>query len=306
MPSSLPDPPRHVLRISGNIRHMTRDNGSRALGITIFLTDTSIGPVEIAREVEDRGFESLWVPEHTHIPATRKTPYPAGEPLPPEYYRTYDPFAALSAAAAVTSRIKLGTGICLVAQHHEINLAKSVSSVDRISDGRFVFGIGYGWNEDEMNSHGTAYEERREVVREKVLAMKELWTEEVGGYDGTHVSLTPSYQWPKPVQQPHPPVLIGGAGGPKMFQAVADYADGWMPIGGRGLTENLPKVRAAFEEAGRDPDTLRISVFGAQADPGRLGHYEELGVERVVLFLPPAGRDVVLPILDRYVGLLST
>ena len=284
---------------------MTRDNGSRALGITIFLTDTSIGPVEIAREVEDRGFESLWVPEHTHIPATRKTPYPAGEPLPPEYYRTYDPFAALSAAAAVTSRIKLGTGICLVAQHHEINLAKSVATVDTVSDGRFVFGIGYGWNEDEMNSHGTAYKERRDVVRERILACRQLWTEEVASFEGTHVHLTPSYSWPKPIQAGGPPVLIGGAAGPKMFQAIADYADGWMPIGGRGLTENLPKLRAAFEEAGRDPDTLRISVFGSQPDPGRIGHYFELGCERVTLWLPPADRDTVLPMLDKYVDLLA-
>ena len=278
---------------------------TRPLGITIFLTDTSIGPVELAKEVEDRGFESLWVPEHTHIPATRKTPYPAGEPLPMEYYRTLDPFAALSAAAAVTTKIKLGTGICLVAQHHEINLAKSVATTDTISDGRFVFGIGYGWNEDEMNSHGTAYKERRDVVRERILACRALWTEEVASFQGAHVRLTPSYSWPKPVQAGGPPVLIGGAAGPKMFQAIADYADGWMPIGGRGMTENLPKLRAAFEEAGRDPDTLRVSVFGSQPDPGRIEHYLELGCERITLWLPPAGRDVVLPMLDKDADLLG-
>jgi probable F420-dependent oxidoreductase len=282
------------------MRHMTRP-----LGITIFLTDTSIGPVELAREVEERGFESLWVPEHTHIPASRKTPYPAGDPLPMEYYRTLDPFAALSAAAAVTTKIKLGTGICLVAQHHEINLAKSVATTDTISDGRFVFGIGYGWNEDEMNSHGTEYKERRDVVRERILACRALWTEEVASFDGKHVHLEPSYSWPKPVQAGGPPVLIGGAAGPKMFQAIADYADGWMPIGGRGMTENLPKLRAAFEEAGRDPDTLRISVFGSQPDPGRIEHYLELGCERITLWLPPAGRDVVLPMLDKYADLLG-
>jgi probable F420-dependent oxidoreductase len=274
------------------------------IGITIFLTDTSIGPVELAREIEDRGFESLFVPEHTHIPASRKTPYPAGDPLPEEYYRTLDPFSALTAAAAVTERIKLGTGICLVAQHHEINCAKSVATVDHLSSGRMVFGIGYGWNEDEMNSHGTTYGQRRAIVRERILAMRALWTEEVASFDGEHVHLTPSYSWPKPVQAGGPPVLIGGAAGPKMFQAVADYADGWMPIGGRGLTENLPKLRAVVEEAGRDPESIRISVFGAQPDPGRIEHYGELGVERVVLWLPPAGRDVVLPILDKYADLL--
>ena len=274
------------------------------IGITIFATDTSIGPAELAREVEDRGFESLFVPEHTHIPASRKTPYPAGDPLPPEYYRTLDPFSALSAAAAVTERIKLGTGICLVAQHHEVNLAKSVATVDHLSNGRMVFGIGYGWNEDEMNTHGAAYKERREIVRERILAARALWTEEVASFEGRHVHLTPSYSWPKPVQAGGPPVLIGGAAGPKLFRAIAEYADGWIPIGGRGLTENLPKLQAAFEEAGRDPATIGISVFGAQPDPGRIEHYGELGVDRVVLWLPPADRDTVLPILDKYVDLI--
>jgi probable F420-dependent oxidoreductase len=275
------------------------------IGITIFATDKSIGPAELAREVEERGFESLFVPEHTHIPTTRKTPYPAGEPLPEEYFRTLDPFSALSAAAAVTERIKLGTGICLVAQHHEINCAKSVATVDHLSNGRMVFGIGYGWNEDEMNSHGTAYKERREVVRERILAMRALWTEEVASFEGKHVHLAPSYSWPKPVQAGGPPVLIGGAAGPKLFQAIVDYADGWMPIGGRGLTENLPKLRAAAEEAGRDPASISISVFGAQPDRGRIEHYGELGAERVVLWVPPAGRDQVLPILDKYVDLIG-
>jgi probable F420-dependent oxidoreductase len=284
---------------------MTWDNGPRPLGITIFATDTSIDIVELAKEVEDRGFESLFVPEHTHIPASRKTPYPAGEPLPQEYFRTLDPFSALSAAAAVTERIKLGTGICLVAQHHEVNCAKSVATVDHISDGRMVFGIGYGWNEDEMNTHGTAYKQRRDVVRERILAMRALWTEEVASFEGEHVHLPPSYSWPKPVQAGGPPVLIGGAAGPKMFQAVVDYADGWMPIGGRGMTENVPKLRAAAEEAGRDPDTISISVFGAQPDPGKLEHFERLGAERVVFWVPPAPRDVVLPVLDKLTPLLS-
>jgi probable F420-dependent oxidoreductase len=275
------------------------------IGVTIFATDKSIAIDELAKEVEARGFESLFVPEHTHIPASRKTPYPAGEPLPEEYFRTLDPFSALSAAAAVTERIKLGTGICLVAQHHEVNCAKSVATVDHISEGRMVFGIGYGWNEDEMNTHGTEYKERRAVVRERVLAMRALWTDEVASFDGEHVHLEPSYSWPKPVQAGGPPVLIGGAAGPKMFEAVVDYADGWMPIGGRGLTENLPKLHAAAEAAGRDPSTVSISVFGSAPDPGKLEHFGKLGAERVVLWLPPADRDVVLPILDRYTELLS-
>lgn len=284
----------------------TRPTGLPPIGVTIFATDTSIGIVELAEEAEARGFESLFVPEHTHIPAGRKTPYPAGEPLPPEYYRTLDPFAALGAAAAVTERIKLGTGICLVAQHHEINCAKSVATVDHVSNGRMIFGIGYGWNEDEMNSHGTAYQSRRAVVRERILAMRALWTEEVASFDGEHVHLEPSYSWPKPVQAGGPPVLIGGAAGPKLFEAIVDYADGWMPIGGRGLTENLPKLRAVAEQAGRDPDTVRVSVFGSTPDPGKLEHFGTLGADRVVLWLPPADRDVVLPILDRYTELLPS
>jgi probable F420-dependent oxidoreductase len=293
-----------VTRSWTKIQVMTRHNGSRALGITIFATDTSIDIAELAREVEDRGFESLFVPEHTHIPASRKTPYPAGEPLPEEYYRTLDPFSALAAAAAVTERIKLGTGICLVAQHHEVNLAKQVATVDHLSKGRMVFGIGYGWNEDEMNSHGTAYAERREVVRERVLACRALWTDEVASFDGEHVHLVPSYSWPKPVQAGGPPVLIGGAAGPKMFQAIVDYADGWMPIGGRGLTENLPKLHAAAEAVGRDPKSIRLTVFGSAPDPGKLDHFESLGAERVVFWVPPAPRDKVLPVLDELQKLL--
>jgi probable F420-dependent oxidoreductase len=276
------------------------------IGITIFATDKAIDITELAREVEARGFDSLILPEHTHIPASRKTPYPAGEPLPEEYYRTLDPFSGLSAAAAVTERIKLGTGICLVAQHHEVNLAKQVATVDHLSNGRMVFGIGYGWNEDEMNSHGVAYKERRAVVREKVLAMRALWTDEVASFEGEHVHLVPSYSWPKPVQAGGPPVLIGGAAGPKLFAAIADYADGWMPIGGGGLTQNIPKLRAAFEEAGRDPDTLRVIIGGSNPDPGKLAHFESLGVESVAFWLPPAGRDTVLPILDRYTELLAS
>lgn len=275
------------------------------LGVTIFLTDQSIGAAELAREVEARGFESLWVPEHTHIPVGRKTPYPGGEPLPEEYRRTHDPFVVLAAAAAVTTRLRVGTGICLVAQRDPIVTAKAVASLDHVSDGRFVFGIGFGWNHDEMEDHGVDPATRRAKSREHVLAMKALWTEEEGTFAGEHVQLQPSWSWPKPVQRPHPPVLIGGAAGPKMFQAVVDYADGWMPIGGRGLTENVPKLRRLAEESGRDPDTIRISVFGAEANPGKLEHFANLGAERVVFWLPPAPRDTVLPVLDRYAELLG-
>jgi probable F420-dependent oxidoreductase len=276
------------------------------LGVTIFPTDKSIRPDVLAKEVEDRGFESLFFPEHTHIPAGRKTPYPAGEPLPEEYYRTYDPFVALGASAAVTSRIKLGTGICLVAQHHPINLAKEVASVDRLSDGRFIFGIGYGWNEDEMEDHGVDPKKRRAHVRESMMAMKGLWAEEQAGYNGDYVRFEKSFSWPKPVQQPAPPVFIGGAAGPVLFRHVVEYADGWMPIGGRGLKESWPELRKVAEEAGRDPDSIQIMIFGARPDPSLLEYYAGIGVVRTVLWLPPEPADKVLPVLDGYVPLMGS
>lgn len=275
------------------------------VGVTIFLTDRSIGTVEVARAAEERGFESLWLPEHTHIPTTRRTPYPAGEPLPPEYYRTHDPFVALTAAAIATERLKVATGICLVAQHDPIVLAKSVASLDHVSDGRFLFGIGYGWNEDEMEDHGVDPSRRRAIVREKVLAMKELWTEEEASFDGEFVHLPPSWAWPKPVTAPHPPIHIGGAGGPTLLRHVAEYADGWMPIGGRGMSTKLPELRRLAEEQGRDPDAIEISVMAPRPDRELFDHYESIGVHRVVLWLPSAPADEVLPFLDRYVPLLD-
>jgi probable F420-dependent oxidoreductase len=274
------------------------------LGVMMFPTDRTIEPVELARAVEERGFDSLWFPEHTHIPMSRKTPYPAGEPLPEEYFRTHDPFVALAMAAAVTTTLKLGTGICLVAQHDPIVLAKQVASIDRLSGGRFLFGIGYGWNVDEMEDHGVDPKQRRAVVREKVLAMRELWSNEESSFTGEHVRIPPSWMWPKPAQESGPPVLIGGAAGPTLFRHVVEYADGWMPIGGSGLTEKLPELRKLAEESGRDPDTVRVSVFGARPDPAVLGHYAELGVDRTILGVPPAPRDKVLPVLDRLAALL--
>jgi probable F420-dependent oxidoreductase len=274
------------------------------IGVTIFLTDKSIGVVELARALEERGFESLFVPEHTHIPVSRKTPYPAGGELPDEYRRTHDPFVTLGAAAAVTENLKLGTGICLVAQHDTICLAKEVASVDAISNGRFIFGIGYGWNIDEMEDHGVVPKERREYVREQMLAMKSLWRDEEASFDGTYVKLPKSWAWPKPVQQPNPPVFVGGAAGPTLFRHIAEYADGWMPIGGAGVRESLPALHKAAEEAGRDPDELDLLIFFSVPDKGKLDYYAEMGVGRTVFGLPSAPADVVLPLLDRYAELL--
>jgi probable F420-dependent oxidoreductase len=274
------------------------------IGVTIFLTDKSIGVVELAQALEERGFESLFVPEHTHIPTSRTTPYPGGGELPDEYRRTHDPFVMLGAAAAVTTNLKLGTGICLVAQHDTIALAKAVASVDAMSNGRFVFGIGYGWNVDEMQDHGVEPKQRRELVREQMLAMQSLWRDEEASFDGKYVKLPSSWAWPKPVQQPRPPVFIGGAPGPILFRHIAEYADGWMPIGGAGVRDSLPALHGALEEAGRDPSTLDLLIFFSIPDKGKVEYYREMGVTRTVFGLPSAPADVVLPLLDKYAELL--
>jgi probable F420-dependent oxidoreductase len=267
-------------------------------GITIFLTDRSIGPAEIAREAEARGFVSLFLPEHTHIPTSRATPAPMGEPLPEQYRRTLDPFVALTVAASVTERMKLGTGICLVAQRDPIITAKEVATLDHLSGGRFVFGIGFGWNVEEIEDHGVPYPERREIGREKMLAMMRLWADDEASFDGKHVRFEPSWAYPKPVQQPHPPVWIGGAGGPRLFRHIAEYADGWMPIGGRGVAKQREVLRVALEEAGRDPATVPIVPMGTIPDPGKLEYFSSLGIDEVILNVPTGTRDEVLPFLD--------
>ena len=271
------------------------------VGVTIFATDRSMSPVELAREAEARGFHSLYVPEHTHIPTSRRTPPPTGDAvLPEEYKRTLDPYVALAAAAAATSRIRLGTGIALVAQHDPIALAKALATLDLVSGGRLVVGVGFGWNREEMESHGVDYKRRREIVREKMLAIQALWTHEVAGFAGEHVRFEPSWQWPKPLQKPRPPVLIGGAPGPKLFAHAAEWADGWLPIGGAGLKAALPELRRAFEARGRDPATLQVVPMGVLPDAGKLEHYASIGVTEAVLRLPSAPRDVVMPVLDAY------
>lgn len=276
------------------------------IGVTMFTTDLAMDPVELARAAEERGFHSLYVPEHTHIPTARTTPAPTGDDeLADEYRRTLDPFVALAAAGAVTGRLRLGTGICLPAERDAIVTAKEVATLDHLTGGRFVFGVGFGWNAEEMADHGVDFAKRRDVTREKVLAMKELWTREKAAYAGEHVSFEASWSWPKPVQRPHPPIVIGGAGGPKLFDAIAEYGDGWIPIGGSGLTESIPKLRKVVAEAGRDPDDLHIIPFGTIPDAGKLGHYRDLGVTEVVLRLPSAPADEVLTVLDGYSELVT-
>jgi probable F420-dependent oxidoreductase len=275
------------------------------LGLTIHATDLAMSPVELAREAEGRGFHSLYIPEHTHIPTSRRTPAPTGdEVLGEEYLRSLDPYVALGAAAAVTERIRLGTGIALVAQHDPITLAKELATLDLLSQGRLVLGIGYGWNREEMENHGIDVKRRRALVREQVLAMQALWSHDVAEFHGEFVNFEPSWQWPKPVQKPRPPILIGGGAGPTLFAHVAEYADGWIPIGGAGLRAAIPELRRTLEEWGRDPGGLRIVPMGVLPERAKLEYYESIGVTECILRLPSAPRDVVLPVLDDYVQFL--
>src|SRR4051794_37536791 len=272
----------------------------------MFTTDLTMRPADLAREVEARGLYSLYVPEHTHIPTSRRTPPPTGdEQLREEYKRTLDPFVALSAAAAVTERLVVGTGICLVAQRDPIVTAKEVATLDLLSGGRVVLGVGFGWNADEAEDHGVAMKTRRERTREHVLAMRALWRDDVASFEGEFVHLPPSWSWPKPVQAGGPPVLIGGAAGPKLFNHIAEYADGWIPIGGKGITDALPKLRTAFEEAGRDPSTLNVTPFGSIPDHGKLDYFDSIGVTECVFALPSAGPDQVLPLLDKQAAIIA-
>jgi probable F420-dependent oxidoreductase len=275
-------------------------------GLMIFATDYAIRPDELAREAEERGFESLFFPEHTHIPTNRRTPWPGGGDLPKEYWHTHDPFVALAMAAAVTHRLKVGTGICLVIQRDTITLAKEVATLDFLSGGRFVFGIGGGWNVEEMANHGTDFRTRWKKLREQVAALKKIWTEDEPEFHGEFVNFDPIWSWPKPAQKPHPPILLGGHS-KQVLQRVVDYCDGWMPLGVRGtaVIQQIEQLRQLAEEKGRDPKTIAISVYSVPADPAVIDAFRAAHVERVIFGLPPAGRDQVLPLLDRYAKLIS-
>jgi probable F420-dependent oxidoreductase len=286
--------------------HQKRAERSLRYGITMFATDLSIDLVELGREAEARGLESLWLPEHTHIPVSRRTPPPTGDAeLREEYKRCLDPLVALAAVASATERLRLGTGILLPAQREPIVTAKAVATLDHLSGGRAALGVGFGWNEDELEHHGVAMRDRRAVARERVLAMQALWRDDEAEFHGEHVDLNPSWSWPKPLRR-KVPVLHGGAPGPKLFQHIAEYGDGWIPIGGAGLTDAIPRLREAVAEAGREPDALEIVPFGSIPDPGKLDHFERIGVTECVFRLPSAPRDVVLPLLDRQAALAAS
>lgn len=276
-------------------------------GTMFFPTDQSARPEEAARELEARDFESLWVTEHTHIPVSRESPWPGGAELPDYYARTLDPLVALTAAASVTSRLRLGTGISLVAQHHPLTQAKAIASLDLLSGGRFLFGVGMGWNWEEMRDHGVDPATRRSRVREHVLAMQRVWTEDEATFDGEFVTFPPAWSWPKPLQRPHPPVHVGAAPGPTTFAHVVEFADGWMPLHGRGTSavEHLPALRQAAEDAGRDPATLEISVVAAPPKPEVIEKFVCAGVDRCVFFLPPDPLAELTGRLDRYAELIE-
>jgi len=273
------------------------------LGVSMFFTDYSMGPVALARALEERGFESLWAPEHSHIPLSRKSPFPPGGDLPKKYYDVMDPFVTLPAAAAATKSLKVGTAICLVVQRDPIQTAKAVASLDQISSGRFLFGIGAGWNAEEMADHGTTdFKGRFELMRERVEAMRVIWTKSKPEYSGKTVAFGPMMTWPKPVQKPHPPVIVGGAFPYGARRAIA-YGDGWLPHASRpaygDITTQLPEFRLMAKEAGRDPASIAITVYGAPEDADRLRVYRDEGIERAIFEVPSAGADEVLPILDR-------
>ncbi len=272
----------------------------------IFPTDRTIRPDRLAVALEDRGYESFWVAEHTHIPLSRRTPYPAGGDLPDMYWRTMDPFVALTAAAVATSRIRLGTGICLVNQHHPINAAKQTASVDLLSGGRFLYGVGVGWNEDEMEHHGIDPTKRRSIARERILATKALWTQEVAEFHGEHVEFSPSSMFPKPASDPHPPIVMGGAGGPVTFRHIIEYCDGWMPIHGRGdPLEKLPLLHEMCAEAGRDPASIEIGIYGCPPRPDVADRYRDAGVDRIICWLPAEDEATVMATVDRGAELIA-
>jgi probable F420-dependent oxidoreductase len=275
-------------------------------GVFFFPTDYAIEVPELAKELEDRGFESMFLCEHTHIPTSRKSPFPAGGELPQHYIRTHDPFVALSFAAAATKKLMLGTGICLITQRDPIVTANTVASLDMLSGGRFIFGAGGGWNLEEMENHGTDPKTRFKLLEERLLAMKAMWTDEEASFHGEYVNIETSWCYPKPVQKPHPPIILGGET-VHTLRRIVNFCDGWLPRAGHAgaPAESMAKLKAVADEAGRDMSTLSVSVFRPQPDAALLDEYAEAGTTRVLLEMPSVGRDDALKKLDEYAALLN-
>ncbi len=276
------------------------------LGITAFLTDQAMPPADLALAAEERGFRSLYFPEHTHLPVRDDTPPALVEGVNlDDYRRNLDPLVALAAAASVTERIILGTGVVLAAQHDPIVLGKQLATLDHLSGGRVVFGMGFGWNRAEAADHGVDFNVRREVAREHVLCMQALWSQEQAAFRGRYVTLEPCWSWPKPIQQPRVTTLVGGGANASVFAAVAEYADGWMPIGGSGLAESIPDLYRTVEAHGRDPEKIRVVPFGTVPTDQKLERYQNLGIDEVVLRVPSGGAEYMLSVLDDHAMFLQ-
>jgi probable F420-dependent oxidoreductase len=276
------------------------------IGCYMFVTDYSTPIVELARAVEERGFESLFVPEHTHIPTSRRSPWAGGPELPRHYSHTLDPFVSLAAAATVTTKLRVGTGICLLTEHDPIVTAKEVATLDLISNGRFELGIGAGWNAEEMGHHGTAFDTRFRVMVERAKAMQAIWTQDEASFDGEFTSFEPIWSWPKPVQKPHPPILLGGET-KHTLRRIMDFCDGWFPRARDGFEpeKEMVRLRAAADEAGRDIKTVSTSIFGAPPEPAYLDRCRAAGIDRALLALPSERSDTIMPLLDKYSALLG-
>jgi probable F420-dependent oxidoreductase len=276
-------------------------------GVSMFFTDYSMAPGELGQALEARGFESVWAPEHSHIPLSRKSPFPAGGDLPKKYYDAMDPFVTLTAAAMATKTLKVGTGVCLVAQRDPIQTAKLVASIDQVTGGRFLFGIGNGWNQDELEDHGIKFADRHKAARERVEAMKEIWTKSKAEYHGEFVNFDPMMTWPKPVQKPHPPVIVGGAF-PYSARRAIRYGDGWIPQAARGYKEIgdlIPEFRKMATEAGRKPEEIAITVWFPRRDLDMMKRYADLGVERVVFNVESEKADKAMPVIDEIAGFMA-
>jgi probable F420-dependent oxidoreductase len=275
------------------------------VGVFFFPTEYSVDIRDLASGLEERGLESLFLCEHTHIPTSRVSPYPGGGELPREYIHTHDPFVALSFAAMATTRLTLGTGICLIAQRDPIVTAKTVASLDLMSGGRFVFGAGGGWNVEEMANHGTEAATRFRLMRERLLAMKALWTEEAAEFHGEFVDFDPLWCYPKPLQRPHPPIILGGET-EHTLKRVVEFADGWLPRGRNAgaPAEMMARLKGFADAAGRDMASLTVTVFGARPDRATLESYAQAGVTRVLLQMPTVGRDEAMQRLDAYARLV--
>jgi probable F420-dependent oxidoreductase len=278
------------------------------VGIFYFNPDYGIDISELARELEERGFASLYVPEHTHIPISRRTPFPRGGDIhrTESYAHIHDPFVALSFAAAKTTKLLVGTGVCLIPERDPIVTAKCVASLDQLSAGRFIFGIGGGWNVEEMENHGARYDTRFKLMRERILAMKALWTQEEASFHGEFVNFDPVWSWPKPAQRPHPPILLGGESD-YTLRRIVEYCDGWIPRAIAGFTAKgaVDRLRRMAEQKKRDPKSLSISVFRAPADKAALAEYRDAEIDEALLVIPDVSRDEILQLLDRYAPLVA-